>query len=111
MRLLTTLPNGLFFSVNNGGQFDAARGIFRKPGKWYVRGVADVIGVYRGIPVAMELKSQKGKPSEHQDDFLRRFAAAGGVCGIVRSISDALQILRAADRIADSRQRADHAQE
>jgi hypothetical protein len=43
------------------------------------KGVADLIGCYRGKAVAIEVKAGKDKLTEDQAAFLRRWQEAGGV--------------------------------
>jgi hypothetical protein len=48
------------------------------------RGTPDVYGVVRGLPVAMELKSdKKNKPDHLQEYNLKRFQEAGGIAVVI----------------------------
>jgi hypothetical protein len=55
-----------------------------------LNGVADLIGVYRGRGVAIEVKTGKDKLSEKQAKFLERWKAAGGIGIEARSIEDVI---------------------
>ena len=61
-------------------------------------GSSDLIG-YRQVDgvaqfVALEVKSATGRPTTQQTQFLNHIASAGGCAGIVRSVDDALTVLR-----------------
>lgn len=73
------------FRVNNGG--------IMRGGKWcpspnQTKGVADIIGIYKGSPIAIEVKAPKGKVSEDQERFLTAFKLAGGHICVARSVTD-----------------------
>jgi hypothetical protein len=61
-------------------------------------GTADLIGVYRGIPVAFEVKTATGRQSKSQEEWSFRWRVAGGVYEIVRGYEDALRTLNDIDR-------------
>lgn len=69
------------------GIWDAKIKAFRK-NKGYMKGVADILGIYKGKPLAIEVKTQKGYPSEDQKYFLNKFREEGGIAFIARSIED-----------------------
>jgi Holliday junction resolvase len=52
------------------------------------RGVADIIGIYMGKPLAIEVKSEKGRLSKYQERWLKRFENAGGIAFVARSVDD-----------------------
>lgn len=76
-------------------------GTFRM-GEHFVRGAtagtADLIGVYRGIPMALEVKTPTGRQSQTQRDWQARWELAGGVYAVVRSYEDALAAFAEAAR-------------
>lgn len=86
MAYLATVRGGFFFVVKTQGTFDPRRGVFRKNSAH--RGVSDILGVYNGRMIAIEVKSAKGKPSFHQLEFLSDVERCGGVGIIARSIED-----------------------
>jgi len=59
----------------------------------YRRGLPDLIGVYRGRALALEVKRPGGKPTALQEYELGRWAAAGAVAGLVTSVEDAKRLL------------------
>ena len=58
------------------------------------KGVADIIGIYKGAPLAIEVKTAKGKLSEHQAKFLARWVLEGGIAIVARSVEDVEQGLK-----------------
>lgn len=48
---------GFFWRQNNVGVFDQASGSYRK-NKYAVKGVSDILGIYKGKLVAIEVKSK-----------------------------------------------------
>ncbi len=57
------------------------------------RGVPDILGVYRGVFFALEVKRPLGKPTFLQRAVIERIRWAGGVGEIVTSVSDAQAVL------------------
>ncbi len=71
------------------GIFDPVRKVFRKShSKHHLNGVSDILGIYRGKPLAIEVKTKIGKVSPDQRDFLHQFGEEGGVCFVARSVQD-----------------------
>jgi hypothetical protein len=63
-------------------------------------GSSDLIG-YRQVQgvaqfVALEVKSERGRPTAEQATFLNHIAAAGGIAGVVRSVAEAQLLLHSA---------------
>jgi hypothetical protein len=56
-------------------------------------GVADLIFLYDGRAFALELKSERGRPTAAQMQFLSDFRAAGGEASIASGLDQALRIL------------------
>lgn len=74
---------------NSTGIYDTAKQRFRRPGTFFLPGVADILGVYtQGRFLAIEIKSEKGKLSEHQTYFLEEVNRWGGIGIVCRSIED-----------------------
>ena len=57
-------------------------------------GAPDLFMVYRGMPVAIEVKKPKGVQSDVQKEFQANMEAAGGIYKIVRSVDEALEMLK-----------------
>lgn len=58
-------------------------------------GSADIIGIHKptGRFLAMEVKTETGRPTKEQLNFIEQVRAANGIAGIVRSVEDALDLL------------------
>jgi penicillin-binding protein-related factor A (putative recombinase) len=83
--------NGIFaWKVESQGTYDAAKGIYRrKQSVHHLRGVSDIIGLLpSGRLFACEVKSEKGRLSEHQKAFLENIKLNGGIAFVARSIDD-----------------------
>ena len=71
------------------GIYDAKRKVFRKNhSKHHMNGVADILGIHKGKPLAIEVKAGKGYPSANQKVFLKRFHQEGGLCFVAWSVED-----------------------
>ena len=72
-----------------------ARGahVIKTYGGPYRRGLPDLIGVYRGRALALEVKRPGGKPTPLQEHELSRWAAAGALVAVVTSVEDVKQLI------------------
>lgn len=85
----------LFFIHDSVGMFDPRRGVFRSNRSPYRRrGVSDLLGIYHGRPLAIEVKSATGKVSPHQKAFLDDWKKSGGIGFVARSVADVIEGLR-----------------
>lgn len=83
---------------NSVGVFDPTRGRFRRANNPYIiNGVADILGVYKGRFLAIEVKvpSRKNNLTEHQKKFIKNILESGGVAFVATSIEDVKQGLLA----------------
>ena len=88
LEYLSYLP-GTYWKTNNIGVYDVARKVHRKPGKYFRRGVADIIGIDgTGKLVAIEVKTKKGRVSPSQKEFLEDINKYGGIGFVARSVDD-----------------------
>lgn len=60
-------------------------------------GISDIIGIYHVRPLAIEIKTAKGKLSEHQISFLNNFKKEGGIAFVARSVEDVIENLKESD--------------
>lgn len=60
-------------------------------------GVSDIIAVHQGEIFALELKADKGRPTESQLEFLDDLRAAGGHGAVAEGLDEALACLEAWD--------------
>lgn len=52
------------------------------------KGVSDIIGCHNGRFLAIEIKTERGRVTPHQQRFIDRVNAAGGIGFVARSIED-----------------------
>lgn len=76
-----------------------ARGahVIKTYGGPYRRGLPDLIGVYRGRALALEVKRPGGKPTPLQEHELGRWAAAGALVAVVTSVEDVKRLIGEVD--------------
>lgn len=81
---------GAFIFIHDSvGIFDPRRGVFRRNTSPYrIRGVADILGIWQGRPLAIEVKTKTGRVSPHQKEFIQQWNAAGGLGFVARSLED-----------------------
>lgn len=58
-------------------------------------GSSDIVGIHKptGRFLAVEVKTEKGKPTKEQINFIEQVRAANGIAGIARSVKEALELL------------------
>lgn len=56
-------------------------------------GVPDLIACLNGLFIAIEVKSEKGKLSELQEDHIKQIREAGGISMMVRSVDEVVYYL------------------
>lgn len=49
-------------------------------------GVSDILGIYKGKPLAIEVKWESGKATDHQKRFQDEFRSQGGIAFVANSI-------------------------
>lgn len=92
---LNYLPHCFAWKNNSTGVFDAKRGCFRKSkNKFAINGVSDILGVYNGRLLAIEVKKPGGVTSKEQKQFINRVVRLGGIAGVARSIDEVREILK-----------------
>lgn len=75
------------------GTYDPVRKVFRKQGgKYTEKGTSDILGIYNGRMLCIEVKSAKGKVSPEQKSFLEAMADLGAACAVVRSLDDVVHL-------------------
>ncbi len=84
MEYLVTISGLFAWKVHTTG-IPNGKGGFRKN---FSTGVSDILGVYNGVPFALEANIDDGKATENQTAFLKKFDEAGGYSAIVRSVDD-----------------------
>lgn len=82
------------FRINNTPIYDPrGGGQFRRKGKYEMYGVADILGMFDGRMMAIEVKRPGGKPSDYQIEFLTKVRQYGGIAFVAYSIEDVIKNL------------------
>lgn len=92
---LNFLPQCFAWKNNSTGVFDPSRGTFRRNrNKFAINGVADILGIYHGRLLAIEVKRDKSsKPSKEQRQFLKRVQTLGGIAAVCCSVEEARELI------------------
>lgn len=59
-----------------------------------VKGVSDIIGVWQGMPLAIEVKRPGEKLTDNQKEFLDNFARAGGIAICADTLEGVQRVLK-----------------
>lgn len=94
---LNRLPGCFAWKNHSVGIFDPKRKAFRRLGGNSIRGVSDILGIYRGRMLCLEVKSAKGRVRPEQQVFLDRMKSLGAITAVVRAWSEVLALLEAND--------------
>ena len=87
---LNYLPNCFAWKNQNIGVYDPAKKLFRKLGKFQFKGISDIIGIYKGRPLFIEVKTPKNKNNltVHQKQFLNKVKDHGAIAFVACSLTD-----------------------
>lgn len=66
-----------------------------------VQGVSDIIGIWQGFPIAIEVKRPKEKPTDNQHAFLENFGKAGGIAIVAHSLEEVQESLKQVVKLAE----------
>lgn len=89
------------FKVESIGVYDQRLGIYRLKHSIHRKlGISDILGIYKGKPLAIEVKSAQGRLSPHQKDFLEDWKKEGGIAIVAKCIEDVEKALISADKAA-----------
>lgn len=76
------------------GFYDQKKGKFLRPNsRFQIRGTSDILGVFNGHPLAIEVKATDGKMYLDQKLFLESFNANHGIGFVARSIDEVEEML------------------
>lgn len=82
------------FKVESQGTYDSKLGVYRRKNSIHRKvGVSDILGIYQGKPLAIEVKSAIGRLTDSQKKFLNEWAKEGGIAIVARSVEDVSQVL------------------
>lgn len=97
---LNAQPNIFAWKNVSSGFHDGQK--FRKQSSPYaIRGTSDILGFFKsdGVLLAIEVKAPHGKISPDQQTFIAKLARSPVVVGVVRSVDQARELLRASGRL------------
>jgi hypothetical protein len=57
-------------------------------------GTSDILGIFQGSLLAIEVKTKTGKVSERQQKFIDEINSRGGIAGVCRTIDDVEELLK-----------------
>lgn len=70
----------MFWMNESVGVFDQKLGIYRKKNSPFQRkGISDILGIWDGQALAIEVKAGSNRPSADQIEFLTDFSESGGI--------------------------------
>ena len=84
---------GAFVWVNvSAGIWDPKKGFFRKQnGYGMLNGVSDILGIYKGLFIAIEVKRKPNKATQEQEFFLSEVNRNGGVGMVAYCLEDVIE--------------------
>lgn len=89
-----SLKRAFAFVHDSVGIYDPVRRRFRaNNNRFRIKGVADILGIWRGRFLAIEVKVKGRYPTPEQKAFLERVNQEGGIGFVARSIDDVIQEL------------------
>ena len=88
LEYLARIGRGFFWRNQSTGLYDPTKKTFRAMAFGQVAGVPDILGVFEGRFVGIEVKTPIGKVSPNQKIFMEKAKANGAVVFIARSIED-----------------------
>ena len=75
-------------------QFGLAKGSSDLVGFKTVKITPEMINQEVAVFVSIEIKTERGKLTEVQQNWLQKVKSSGGIVGVARTVKDALQILK-----------------
>ncbi len=85
------------------GTYDPRKGIYRRPsGAFNEKGTSDILGIWKGKMLCIEVKSATGKLRPEQYEFLRAMHELGAICFVARSLNDVIVALGASACISNT---------
>lgn len=77
----------------NGAVWDAKNRGYRRLSFGMRKGVSDILGIFNGKLLAIEVKSKTGRLSPYQKEFLEDVKRHGGIAFVARSVDDVIDNL------------------
>ena len=94
LQFINLRPGWYAFKVQSTGLWDPTKKVYRKSNnRWHAKGVSDILAIYKGLFVALEIKTKTGRLSDNQKEFIKTIQDHEGVASVIRSIEDANTLL------------------
>jgi penicillin-binding protein-related factor A (putative recombinase) len=86
---LNRQPGCFAWKNKSMGTFNAKRGVYlRSHHRFNEKGTSDILGIYRGYMLCIEVKSATGRLQPHQAQFLEKMHDMGAIAFMARSLDD-----------------------
>lgn len=90
--------HAIVFIHDSVGIYDPKIKRFRRNmNRFRVKGVSDLIGIWNGKPLAIEVKAGRNKATPEQLSFLELWRAKGGIGILAYSLEDVMKALKGSD--------------
>ena len=87
---------------NTTGIYDVRKKCFRRNnGNNSAVGSSDILGIYKGTFLALEVKTKYGKTTPYQQLFIDKINQRGGIAGVCKSVDDVIELLKKPRYIAE----------
>lgn len=94
---LSTQPGCKAWKNKSMGTYDPVRGIYRaNHSKYSEKGSSDILGIWQGKMLCIEVKSRRGTLRPEQKEFLAAMGSLGAITLVARSLLDVV------DRLSES---------
>lgn len=86
------------FKVNTVGIWDEQAQCYRNTGLFTLKGTSDILGIWKGKPLAIEVKNDHGQLSTEQHAFINKYRLLGGIAMKAESLEVAQRNLNYYDK-------------
>jgi hypothetical protein len=86
------LRKHFFWRQNTMPVYDSTKQMYRPMPRYSLNGVPDILLIYKGRFIGLEVKRPGGSQSDNQKEFERRTKEAGGEYYIVTSLDDVIKL-------------------
>lgn len=90
-----------YLSIKNIWHWKQWQGPMSQP-----RGVADIIGIYRGRMLAIEVKKPGGILSDFQQRFLENVNKRGGIGFVAFSVDDVIRVIDGIEKLIEEKRQS-----
>ena len=98
LNYLEFLPHCFVWKNQNVGIYDPKRRQYRKANsKYQFKGISDILGIYKGKFLAIEVKQPKKKPTKDQQTFIDNIIKQGGIAFVAASVEEVVNEFKAVE--------------